>query len=367
MASQAPRGGLRRLAIAGPSAVALARLRGSLVAAALAQGSRVLALAPDVGAGGAESLLKLGADVAGIALRAPGFTLFRKRRAVAVLAGQLRDFNPETLLVFGADVTALCVLAARRAKVPHVAVLVSEIRPAGIPKRMRTALRAADTVIAHNGDDERALRTLLAGTKAKVVRVAGCGADLRTASGCAMPAKDEPVIFLAASRLDRVKGVHDFLEAARICKERGLNAKFVLAGPDGREAGAIKADTLARYAAAVTYVGDRADVVAAIQDAHVFVSPSHLEGMPPAVLSALAAGRVIVASDIAGSRETVDEMVNGTLVPPSNPAALADGFARIISHRELLSAMGRASRAKAERMFAMPDVNDALLKALAPL
>ena len=62
MASQTPRGGSRRLALAGPTADALARLRGGLIGAALEQGSRVLALAPGVSAGGgAEGLLKLGA------------------------------------------------------------------------------------------------------------------------------------------------------------------------------------------------------------------------------------------------------------------------------------------------------------------
>lgn len=364
MASPAPGGSSRRFAIVGPSAAALARLRGGFIRSAVSQDCPVLALAPDVSAGGTESLLAFGAKVKSFSLRPPGFTLFPKRKALAALAAELKDWHPHTLLAFGASILPLAVIAARRAKVAHVAALVSEIPPAGFPNRVRAALRAADIVIAHNADDERKLTALLVGTKAKVTRVAGTGADLSISEGVPMPAETEPLVFLASSRLDRVKGVHDYLEAARIAHDKGLNAKFLLAGTDGTEAGAMKADTLTRYASCVQYLGDKTDEAAAIRAAHVFVSPSHLEGMPPAVLSALAAARPIIATAIPGSRDTVDEMVNGTLVPPSDPNALAQAFERLDRHRTLLASMSRASRAKAERVFNADDVNAALLSAL---
>jgi glycosyltransferase involved in cell wall biosynthesis len=86
--------------------------------------------------------------------------------------------------------------------------------------------------------------------------------------------------------------------------------------------------------------------------------------MPHALLQAMAAGRPLIATDIAGSRETIDEMVNGTLVPPRDPTALAGAFRRFLKHRALLPAMARASRTKAARGFASAGVNARIMEAL---
>lgn len=364
MASSAPSGNLGRLAIAGPSAAMLARLRGGLIKAAVARGAQVLALAPDVSVSGSQALANLGAQVLAFQPRSQGFSLLPRRRAVAALAAQLRDWHPHTLLAVGPAVAPMSALAARRAQVDHVAVLVPEVPKSGLSSRMRAAVRAADLVIVHNNADESTLRPMLAGTHAILLRVPGTGVDLGIQLGHPMPAPQEPIVFLALARLDRIKGVHDYLEAARLAVAKGLDARFLLAGPDGVEAGAVKSDTLSRYAAWVQYVGDGSDAAAAIRDAHVFVSPSHLEGMPPDVLTALAAGRPIVATDIPGSRDTVDEMVNGTLVPAADPEAMAEGFARLARYRILLDHMSIASRSKAERMFSSQQVEATLLDAL---
>jgi glycosyltransferase involved in cell wall biosynthesis len=365
MAIEATRGGMRRLALIGPSAAALARLRGGFIKHCVARGIRVLALAPEVSAGGAESLLSLGAEVMSLAEPPSGFTLFPERRRISGLADQLRQWHPSALLAFGQQ-APLVVKAARRAGVPRVVLLLNEIADGGLSAPLRLAARVADAIVVHNRDDARLVKGLKPVATGKVRQVAGAGADLAIHEGCAMPGAgaSEPIVFLAAARLDRVKGVHDYLEAARIAADAGAPAKFLLAGPDGRGDGAIKAETIAKYAGAVQYAGDKSDIAALIQQAHVFVCPSHREGLPHAVLEAMAAGRAIIATDIAGCRETVDEMVNGTLAAPGNPKDLAGAFTRLIRNRALLPAMGRASRAKAERSLSMASVNAALLDVL---
>lgn len=358
-------GRLKRLAIVGPSAFAIARLRGNLIKAAIAQGCTVLTLSP--GATETEDLQSLsgmGASVNSFELRPTSFSLFPARRTTENLAAKLRDWHPHTLLAYGAEVVPTAVAAGRLAKIEHIAVLVNEIPPAGLSKRMLLALRQTNTVIAHNTSDEKHLRALLAGAPASLLRVPGTGADLSIEPGVPMPKNDERLIFLAAMRLDRIKGVHDYLEAARLARDMGINAEFRLAGHEATGAGAVREDTLKKYADCVTFMGNLQDTTLAIRQSHVFVSPSHLEGMPSDVLSALAAARPVIATDIAGSCETVDENVNGTLVPPSDPAALAAAFARLAANRALLPPMARASRAKAERMFSSREVEASLLRAL---
>jgi glycosyltransferase involved in cell wall biosynthesis len=86
--------------------------------------------------------------------------------------------------------------------------------------------------------------------------------------------------------------------------------------------------------------------------------------MPHVALTALAASRPLVVTDIPGSRETVDDMINGTLARPNDPASLAAAFARLGAHRDLLPVMAQASRRKAERLFGLESVNAQLMQAL---
>jgi len=84
---------------------------------------------------------------------------------------------------------------------------------------------------------------------------------------------------------------------------------------------------------------------------HVFVYPSHGEGMPRAVLEALAVGRPVITTMTPGCRETVDDCVNGMLVPQANVPALEDAMARMLMRPDQFASMARASRLKAERHF----------------
>ena len=86
--------------------------------------------------------------------------------------------------------------------------------------------------------------------------------------------------------------------------------------------------------------------------------------MPHAVQQAMAAGRPVIVADIPGSRDTVDEFVNGIAVAPKSPQALAEAMRRMIAHKDLLPALGRASRAKAERLFDVTAINASLRAAL---
>lgn len=366
----------KRLVVAGPSALLIARLRGGLIRDCIGRGVRVLAMAPAMRAEDAPALMSMGADVEAFVLRDKGFSLWPERKAVGMLAAQLVTSRPDAVLAFGSD-APFVVAAAKRARVKRIVLLINELpgRAKSVKSaKLRRAVKSSNVTIVHNVDDERILSEANLVAPGRIVRVAGAGADITGMDGLPMPDlgldmdmefnPKTPLVFLACSRLDRIKGVVDFLEAAAVVKAEGHAVRFVLAGPEGSGNGAVQMDVISRYSASVDYAGDARDLAAAIRDAHVFVCPSHLEGMPHALLQAMAAGRPLIATDIAGPRETIDEMVNGTLVPPRNPEALADAFRRLLKHRALLPAMARASRAKAARGFAMADVNARIMEAL---
>ncbi len=374
MPSETAEAATKRFVVAGPSALLIARLRGGLIRDCISRNTHVLAMAPALRAEDAPALLSMGAEVEAFVLRDEGFSLWPERKAIGMLAAQLKLSRPDAVLAFG-SIAPFVVAAAKRAGIKRIVLLISELpeRARSLKsKKLRRAIKNSDVTIVHNLEDERLISEAKLLGSGRLVRVAGAGADIAGMDGLAMPDlglngevdRKTPLVFLACSRLDRIKGVVDYLEAAAMVASEGHAVRFILAGPEGSGAGAVQMGAISRHSASVEYAGDARDLPAAIRDAHVFVCPSHLEGMPHALLQAMAAGRPIIATDIAGSRETIDEMVNGTLVPPRNPEALADAFRRLLKHRALLPAMARASRAKAARGFAMADVNARLMEAL---
>ena len=87
--------------------------------------------------------------------------------------------------------------------------------------------------------------------------------------------------------------------------------------------------------------------------ASVVVLPSESEALPTVLLEAAAAGCPVVASDVGGVREIVDDGATGLLVPPQDEKALATALVRILSDPELGERMGHAARAKAESQFSI--------------
>ena len=355
----------RRIVIIGPSGRAISRLRGALIRDVLSRGHSVLALAPQMSSQDAQSLIALGAEAASFALKPEKFSLWPGRVVVRALAEQLKVWRADAVLIFGQSIVPLAGRAARIAKTKTTVLMVSELSGGAVSGALARAIKSADKVVSHNRDDHRALSaSAAAGGEHKFLRVAGAGADLAGMAALPLPDFDNGVVFLMAARLDKEKGARDFCEAATIARNEGLNARFLLAGPDGTGDGALAPQDLSVFAGSVECLGDAADIRAVLQRAHVFVAPSYVEGMPHAVQQAMAAGRPVIVSDVAGSRETADEFVNGIVVPPRNIAALAGAFRRMVKSKELIAAMGRASRVKAERNFDVAAVNRDLRAAL---
>jgi glycosyltransferase involved in cell wall biosynthesis len=141
---------------------------------------------------------------------------------------------------------------------------------------------------------------------------------------------------------------HDVLvDAAVPVLRRFPDASFEIVG-GGRELEPLVARASARGVLhAFTFLGHRDDVPARLADADVFVLPSRSEAFPNALLEAMAAGLPIVTSGVGGMLELVDDGRTGLLVPPGDPAALADRMCRLMSDATLASSLGRAAHVEA--------------------
>jgi glycosyltransferase involved in cell wall biosynthesis len=162
-------------------------------------------------------------------------------------------------------------------------------------------------------------------------------------------APDTPVVAVV-SRLTRLKGIENFLEAAAALKPRYPDARFLIVGetsPHDRPYLKELTDLAARLGVAdrVTFTGLRSDVAAVLASATVAVMPSLNEALSNVLLESMAAGAPVVATRVGGTPEALIDGDTGLLVEPGDSAAIATAVARLLDDRQLATRLGRSARA----------------------
>jgi glycosyltransferase involved in cell wall biosynthesis len=167
-------------------------------------------------------------------------------------------------------------------------------------------------------------------------------AETRAARRAEIGADDETVVVGMVGRLVVEKGYRELFAAARAL---GPGYKVVAIGPDDPEkADAMdRAEIAAAEADGVVLLGHREDVDALYAAMDVFVLPSYREGFPRAAMEAAASGLPIVASDVRGCRQVVDDEVTGLLVPVRDAGALTEAIHVLGKDPALRSTMGKAA------------------------
>lgn len=230
----------------------------------------------------------------------------------------------------------------------------------------KQALRKNEAVFFQNKDDQNLFLARRIVRSDQCVLVNGSGVDLSLYHPHPFP---EQLSFIFMGRLIRDKGIHDYLEAARVLKKKYPAILFKVAG--GRHSNPTSLSE-SEYQGMLTsedilYLGDLLDVRPALQDSSVFVLPSVSEGTPRAALESMAMGRPVITTDAPGCREVVIDGKTGFLIPPRNVVRLIEAMEKFIQSPELVNKMGQASRHLAEEKFDVRQVNATILKAMALL
>ncbi len=160
-----------------------------------------------------------------------------------------------------------------------------------------------------------------------------------------------PPVFLTVARLSAQKGHAALLRAAPAVLVGAPDARFRLvgAGPLGNQLRALAAELGIGHA--VDFLGPRDDVPELLCNATAFVLPSRFEGLPLALLEAMGRGLPVVATDVCGSADAVEDGRTGLLVPGRNPLALAAAMLRVIDDPDAARAMGARARRAVLRDF----------------
>jgi glycosyltransferase involved in cell wall biosynthesis len=260
-------------------------------------------------------------------------------------------------------------LAARLARLPALVVAVSGLGFVFVAKGAKAAVRrwlvgrmyslvlghSNLRVIFQNPDDRASLAMLTNLLDSKVEMIRGSGVDMTQYSVMPMPMPSGMPVVVLAARLIADKGVLEFVQAARLFRQRNCNARFVLVGAE--DTANPTSFTVAQISAwvhegVVEWWGQREDMPNVLAAAQVVVLPSYYgEGLPKVLIEAAACGRVVVTTDHPGCRDAIVPGVTGVLVPVRNAVALADAIEKLVKDPLRCKEMGDAGRALAEKAF----------------
>jgi len=168
---------------------------------------------------------------------------------------------------------------------------------------------------------------------------------------------------LVVGRLELRKGISTLVQAVPIVLQQCPQSSFRFVGSDGQDSSGrswrarlLEAAPAEQHHRLHFERVDRDQLVERYRQADICVLPSIWENFPYALLEAMACGMPVVATRRGGFPELIENGVNGVLVPPHNPAALADALSSILSDPVLRERMGSASRARAEKLYSVDRV-----------
>ena len=263
-------------------------------------------------------------------------------------------------------------LAARAVGVPGIVNTVHGLYATAedpLPRRAvvyaleRVAAACSHVELVQNPDDVATLRRL--GVPSDHLVLLGNGVDLerfqprRTIEDIDRARRElgvDPSAVVAGTvgRLVWGKGFKELFAAATRMRAVRPEVVFVVVGPIDEAKGDTLTDADLAEATAlgnVVFTGHRDDVELLYPGFDLFVLPSHREGFPRSAMEAAASGLPVVATDIRGCRQVVDNGVNGFLVPLLDVDALTAAIADLARDPARRGTMGARSRAKAESEF----------------
>lgn len=338
----------------------LFNFRAALIQAMVAQGYRVVAVAPPDEY--SPRLPALGCHYVPLPMDNQGTNPFKDFLLMWRFFWLLRRERPSVLLSYTVKPNVYGGLAAHALNIPviqNVAGLgAAFIRNTWLTRLVkglyRLALSRSARVFFQNEDDrslfidEHLVRPVVAD------RLPGSGVDLDKFRPLPLPGR-EPIRFLLMARLLWDKGVAEFVEAARLLRQRGVKAECCLLGfLEVQNPAAVPRQQVERWVAegAVQYLGVTDDVRAEIAKADCVVLPSYREGTPRSLLEAAGMARPIITTNAPGCRDVVEDGVNGLLCRSRDALDLADkmgGIAALTATQR--TAMGLLGREKVSREF----------------
>jgi glycosyltransferase involved in cell wall biosynthesis len=353
----------------------LANFRTPLLSGLQGAGYGVVAFAPlDAHA---QDLRRMGVEVWPVPVARSGMNPITDARLLLRYVRMLRSLRPAAYCGFTIKPNVYGAIAARIAGVPAITNVTGLATPflseglvwAVAERLYRFAFRRAHTVFYHNEEDLRLMieRRVVRPGQGRVIPGSGVNLDHFKPEDEALP-PEAPPRFLFFGRLILHKGIREFIDAAKMLRPVIPQARFLLLGnPDPGNPTSVSDQELRSWVSdgIVEHLGEHRDVRPYIRQSSVVVLPTYREGLSRALLEGAAMGKPLIGTDVAGSRDLIEEGVTGLLVEPRDAGSLAAAMRKLAEMPPAqLREMGRAGRRKAEREFSEERVVRAYLDVL---
>lgn len=267
----------------------------------------------------------------------------------------LRRSHPDVVATYLTASDVVGPAAARLAGVRHVVTSRRYLHGHRGPKvvlyrcGMLASDRFSERVIAVS--DVVARQAIAEGTPPEVVETIRNSVRVPPETGRVVGPFPGSSVVGTVGRLHPDKGYAYLLEAVPVVLDHVPDAHFVIVG-EGRERSALEEQAASLGASDhISFLGERLDVPSLLRQFDVFVLPSLREGMPNALLEAMAAGLPVVASGVGGILEIVRDGDNGLLVQPGCAESLAAAIVRLCTNLELRQELALAARQSVVERF----------------
>ena len=258
------------------------------------------------------------------------------------------NFYGNVFAIPPARLMAPVVIASIRDRSPYLTSMQKRVQRYACQFADRILVNAEavkDWLIKDEGYDPANIVVIRNGVDLARFAEAPAGDRLRRELGIAAEAR----LVVLVSRLARLKGIEQFLQAAAALKPRYPDVRFLIVGetspPDPAYLEQLHA--LSRslgVADVVLFTGLRSDVPSVLSAADVAVMPSLNEALSNVLLESMAAGVPVVATRVGGTPEALIDGETGLLVPPGDAGAIAGAVSRLLDDRELARRLGCAAR-----------------------
>ncbi len=241
-------------------------------------------------------------------------------------------------------------------------LLARALRPVFFPLFRAFAGCARVWTLFENEDDCRRMRQGKMAHPDRSMVIPGSGVDTGRFLPSPLP-QTPPFICMFAGRLIAMKGLQTIRDAFAILKEENAAVRLWVCGmPDPGNPQSWTADQMKIWCdenPAVIWKGQQTDMSAIWPQVHLALQPTiGGEGLPVSLLEAAACARPLIATDVPGCRDVVEDGVNGLLVPEEDAAALADAIRTLAADPECCAQMGEKSRNRVVTHFSSARVTN---------
>ena len=269
----------------------------------------------------------------------------------------LRSVKPDLAFTYTIKPNVYAGMACASLGVPYVANITglgTAIENGGLMQKFllllyRLGLRKARKVFFQN-ESNRDFMSSKGIVKGPYGMLPGSGVNLQEHKAESYPEEKEPLILVNVGRIMKDKGADEILYAAKEIRKEHPEVIFrLIGGFDGAYEEKVQA---AAAAGEIEYLGQQSDVHACLKEAHAIVHASYHEGMSNVLLEAAACARPVIATDVAGCRETYENGVSGIACRARDAGDLVRAIREFIQMPyDQKARMGQAGRRKAEQEF----------------